>query len=114
MRVSASIPNQTPCEDGEPTSIAEIVKNLFKKNKEKILFIGGAAVAVAAGLAIHLAEGQYAHEDIETDTPLPTPAPTPEGQERRAPLQHQVKAALVNIGDRRASARAQANYSRDA
>lgn len=40
------------------------------------------------------------------------PAPTVEGSKRKGPERHQVKGALVDLGDRQASTTAQENYRR--
>jgi hypothetical protein len=104
------MPSETPSEDGRPTSFTETAKNLFKKHKTKILAVGAVGLAVVGALA-SLAEGQDA-EDAKDFEQFPEP-PAAEGPKRAAPELHPVKASLVNIGDRRASARAQENYRRD-
>jgi hypothetical protein len=84
MRVNASMANQTLSEDGEPTSVVETVKNLFKK----IIIGGGTAVVVATGVFISLAKGQKVTEDIEDSEP--SPDPVAEGQKRQSPCEHEV------------------------
>jgi putative NADH-flavin reductase len=79
--------SQTPSEDGETTSAAETVKNLIKKNKTKILVVGGAVLAVVTGVVISLAEGQDVTEeaeDFEDSERFPEP-PVAEAQKRHPP-----------------------------
>ncbi|MFC9674453.1 hypothetical protein [Streptomyces sp. NPDC056949] len=76
------MPSQTPSEDGETTSAAETLKNLFKKNKTKILFVGGAVLAVVTGVVISLVEGQDVAEDAEP--------PVADVQKRQSPARHPV------------------------
>ncbi|TJZ98311.1 hypothetical protein [Actinacidiphila oryziradicis] len=81
---NASVPS--PSEDSEPTSVAETVKRLYKKNKKAIVGTTMAA-AVATGLLIKFAKGQHVTEDIETDeslscdTPLPDLVPRDQGSQ---------------------------------
>ncbi|MFE7838932.1 hypothetical protein ACFU53_23660 [Streptomyces sp. NPDC057474] len=105
----APVPSQATSEDGQTASVAERAKALFKNNKKAII----TAAAFAAGLALTVAKGQHVHEDVEADAPFPAPASAPEGQKRQTPATHQVKSALVKIGDRQASEKAQAAYRHD-
>ncbi|MGW4995142.1 hypothetical protein ACWEQ3_47495 [Streptomyces mirabilis] len=54
------MPNQTPSEDGETTSVAETVKNFFKKNKK--IIIGGGAVS-GAGCVGRSTEQVWGHPE---------------------------------------------------
>ncbi|WP_055690863.1 hypothetical protein [Streptomyces prasinus] len=83
------MPNQAPSEDGEPTSVVETVKNLFKKNK-KIIIGGGTALVLVTGVFISLAKGQGVTQDIEDFEP--SPDPVAEGQKRQSPCEHEVSA----------------------
>ncbi|MCM3812023.1 hypothetical protein ND808_40415 [Streptomyces sp. DR7-3] len=80
------MPNHTTSEDGETTSVAETVKNLFKRNK-KIIIGGGTALVVATGVFISLAKGQDVTEDAES-----SPDPVAEDQKRQSPCEHEVSA----------------------
>ncbi|MFK0046052.1 hypothetical protein ACIQU4_18440 [Streptomyces sp. NPDC090741] len=81
------MPNQTPPEDGDPTSVTETVKNLFKKNK-KIIIGGGTALAVVAtGVFISIARRQ----DV-TEAFGPSPDAVAEDQKRQSPCEHEVSA----------------------
>ncbi|MFD4973743.1 hypothetical protein [Streptomyces sp. NPDC058424] len=79
------MPNQTTSEDGESTSVADTVKNLFKKNK-KIIIGGSAALVVAASVFISLAKEQDVTEDF-----VPFPAPVAGDQKRQSPSLHTVR-----------------------
>ncbi|WP_158707489.1 hypothetical protein [Streptomyces sp. NRRL F-2799] len=110
--------NQAPSEDGKPTSVFQKSKNWVKKNKDQIIFV----VVLAGGVALQFARDYYAEEDLEAgESPIhippvsdPTPEAKPEAQSetqrRPSPEKHQVKGALVDIGDRRASEEAKEKY----
>ncbi|MFK0202783.1 hypothetical protein [Streptomyces lavendulae] len=110
--------NQAPSEDGEPTSVFQKSKNWVKKNRDGIIFVG----VLAGSVALQFARDYYAEEGLETrESPiyiLPVSDPASEAQsetqceaQRRQPrAKHQVKGALVDIGDRRASEEAREKY----
>ncbi|MEU1710119.1 hypothetical protein ABZ478_32940 [Streptomyces sp. NPDC005706] len=113
--------NQAPSEDGEPTSVFQKSKNWVKKNRDEIIFV----VVLAGSVALQFARDYYAEEDLEAgESPIyippvpPVSDPTPEAQSetqseaqrRQTPGKHQVKGALVDIGDRRASEEAKEKY----
>ncbi|MFJ9411829.1 hypothetical protein [Streptomyces sp. NPDC101393] len=111
--MNASTSSEPTPEDGAPTSFAKAAKNLLKKHKTKILAVGAMSLAVV-GVVASLAEEQDAEDlkDTEDFEQFPEP-PAAEVPKRAASGPHPVKASLVDIGDRRASARAQENYRRD-
>ncbi|MEW2254982.1 hypothetical protein [Streptomyces sp. NPDC047869] len=86
--MSPSTPDQNPSEDGEPTSVAETVKKLFKKHKKNIIGGGVALVVVAGGVFMSLAKGQDDTED--TDGSDSSPDPVTEDRKRQPPCEHQV------------------------
>ncbi|MGD6752959.1 hypothetical protein [Streptomyces sp. BH105] len=52
------MPSKTPSEGSEPTSAAKkTMKDLFKKNKTKILIVGGTVIAGVTGMVICLGKG---------------------------------------------------------
>ncbi|MFI8182461.1 hypothetical protein ACIF70_18365 [Actinacidiphila glaucinigra] len=77
------MPSQTTSEDDETTSVAERLKNLFKRHKK--IIIGGTVIAVAAGALIIRAKGQGVTEDSES-----SPDPAVEDQKRQSPCEHPV------------------------
>lgn len=95
------MPSQNPSEGGESTSAAETVKNLFKKNKTKILVVGGAVLVVVAGVVSSLAEGQDSEgakgaKDFEKSEP-----PAAEVQKRQSPAGHPVAGHQRTLPDGR-------------
>lgn len=56
-----------PCATGTRSRSTSTTQDfyLFKKNKTKILVVGGAGLAVVAGVVISLAEGQDVTEEAE-------------------------------------------------
>ncbi|WP_189718570.1 hypothetical protein [Streptomyces phaeofaciens] len=108
--------DQATPEDGQAAPVGGKVKDFFKKNGPKILVVGGAVLAVWAALTLHPDDEQASHEISEIDPPIPAPEPEPAADEktkRGGPELHSVRGALVDIGDRQASAKAQENYRRD-
>ncbi|WP_171990769.1 hypothetical protein [Streptomyces sp. JHA26] len=116
--------NQAPSEDGEPASVFQKSKNWVKKNRDEIIF----AVVLAGSVALQFARDYYAEEGLEASEspiyipPVSDPAPEAkpeakpeaetqsEAQRRQTRVKHQVKGALVDIGDRRASEEAKEKY----
>lgn len=111
MRVNALTASEPTPEEGELTSFAETAKNLFQKHKKKIYAVGAVSLALVGALA-SLAYGQDDTEDSEALELFSEPS-ADERPKRAIPGQHPVKGSLVDIGDRRASARARENYRRD-
>ncbi|MFF4656631.1 hypothetical protein [Streptomyces sp. NPDC001381] len=106
--------DQATPEDGQTSPVGGKVKDFFKKNGPKMLVVGGAVLAVWAALALHADEEEAAQESSEIDPPLPAPEPAADEKPKRGGLEpHSVRGALVDIGDRQASAKAQENYRRD-
>lgn len=102
--------DQTTPEDGQTAPLGGKMKDFFKRNGPKVLVVGGVALAIWAALALHPDEEQAGHECSLFDPPLPAPD---ERLKRGGPEPHAVMGALVDIGDRQASAKAQENYRRD-
>ncbi|WP_431994892.1 hypothetical protein [Streptomyces griseoflavus] len=92
-----STPSDPTPEDGEPTSLAEAAKNLFKKHKTKIAAVGAVGLAVV-GVVASLAEGQDTkRQDTDEDSEQ---SPSPEGADRpkrTSPVGHEVVATLVKL-----------------
>ncbi|MFE2971696.1 MULTISPECIES: hypothetical protein [Streptomyces] len=91
------MPNQPASEDGEPSSVVEKAKSLFRKNSE--LIVGGALVA-AGLLAVALAKMKDAPEGLGHLEGLPDfgglkgvvepPAPVSERPQRKSADEHWV------------------------
>ncbi|MFD9319027.1 hypothetical protein ACFWDQ_15255 [Streptomyces sp. NPDC060053] len=106
--------DQATPEDSQTAPVGGKVKDFFKKNGPKMLVVGGAVLAVWAALAIHPDEEQAAYESSEIDPLLSAHEPAADEKPKRGgPEPHSVKGALVDIGGRQASAKAQGNYRRD-
>ncbi|WP_327735414.1 hypothetical protein OG749_17875 [Streptomyces nojiriensis] len=82
------MPNQTTSGDSESTSVADTLKNLFKRNKKNIIG-GSAALVVAAGVFISLAKEQDLTEGTEDFVPFPDPVS--KDQKRQSPSLHTVR-----------------------
>ncbi|MFE2435512.1 hypothetical protein [Streptomyces sp. NPDC059409] len=105
--------DQATPEDGQTSSVGGKVKDFFRKNGPKIL-VGGTVLAVWVALTLHPDEEQAAHESSDIDPPIPAPEPAADERTKRGgPELHSVRGALVDIGARQASAKAQENYRRD-
>ncbi|MER6456518.1 hypothetical protein ABT270_28525 [Streptomyces sp900105245] len=106
--------NEAPSEDGEPTSVFQKSKNWVKKNRDEIMLV----VVLAGSVALQFARDYYAEEGLEASESsiyIPpvsdlTPEAESEAQRRQSPEKHQVKGALVDLGDRRASEEAREKY----
>ncbi|MFF5971481.1 hypothetical protein ACFY7C_08115 [Streptomyces sp. NPDC012769] len=112
MNTSAGLPeakDQAPHEDGQAVPVIEKVKGFVKKNGPKFLVVGGAALALVAAVAARQDEEQGATEGAEDAEKSSESA---EGEDSKR-AQHQVKGALVDLGGRQASQKAQENYRRD-
>ncbi|MFJ2891864.1 hypothetical protein ACIO53_38070 [Streptomyces sp. NPDC087305] len=117
MNVSDETPevdDQATPQDGQTAPASGKVKDFFKKNGPKMLVVGGAVLAVWAVLALPPDEEHAGHESREIDPLLSAPEPAADEKPiRGGPELHSVKGALVDIGGRQASAKAQENYRRD-
>lgn len=82
------MPDQPTSENGEPTSVAETVKNLFKKNKEKVLIGGGVVLVVVASVFIGLAKERGVIEESEDNEPFLDAVAV--DQKRQSPREHTV------------------------
>ncbi|MFJ7593427.1 hypothetical protein ACIQZO_39870 [Streptomyces sp. NPDC097617] len=103
------VKDQVTHEDGQAVPVIEKVKGFVKKNGPKILVAGGAVLAVVAAVAARQGEEQGATEGAEDAKRSPE---SPAGEDSKR-AQHQVKGALVDLGGRQASPKAQENYHRD-
>lgn len=108
-------------EDGKGKRVAGAVKAVKGFLKDERVAVAAMAVATAV-LAEVLARRPGVGTGIENfelppdagaEDVDPSPAPVVEGSKRRGPERHQVKGALVDLGDRQASPTAQENYRRD-
>ncbi|MEU6216964.1 hypothetical protein ABZ845_05495 [Streptomyces sp. NPDC047022] len=77
------MPNHPSSEDGEPASAAETVKNLLRKNKEKVIIGGSVVLVVVASVFIGLAKERDVIEDNE-----PFLDPVAVDQKRQSPREH--------------------------
>lgn len=106
--------DQASPEDGQTAPVGGKVKDFVKKNGSKMLVVGGTILAIWAAVALPPDEERAAHESDEIDPRLPDPeTAADEKRKRGGPEPHSVKGALVAIGDRQASSKAQENYRRD-
>ncbi|MGW1274516.1 hypothetical protein [Streptomyces sp. NPDC002491] len=106
--------DQATPEDGQTAPVGRKVKDFFTRNGPKVLLVGGTVLAVWAALTLHPDEEQAAHESSEIDPPIPAPEPAADEKTKRGgPGLHSVRGTLVDIGDRKASAKAHENYRRD-
>ncbi|MGA5178458.1 hypothetical protein ACPCBF_01600 [Streptomyces pseudogriseolus] len=108
------VDDQAAPQDGQTAPVSGKVKDFFNKNGPKMLVVGGAVLAVWAALALPPDEEHAAHESSELDPLLSAPEPPADEKPMRGgPELHSVKGALVDIGGRQASSKAQENYRRD-